>query len=294
MSIGGPGKISTFNDSTTALGPSAATTIGIAYPSDATLGGYWLITDAGHKFVVQQIDFGPAAWTGRLYDFSAPLVARLHQLGIPFATDNTVTGMYLGKTVPSQYKSLVLSAGGAPTTSSSSGTRTAARTRPGGGAPPASGTGSSVGAAAGNLTAIDATYAAYEDLVNAPRTMPDTFKGQGWSAPFQWWWQSFTSNYKSYVDSGNSTPSPPANPPASPSSPASPPTPPVAATPPAPTNLQGNPGGSANPGGPASPGGSSPFGHFASTPWAKANWQYPDGSYLIPPPLPQTARGFTG
>lgn len=100
------GKISNFNDSGTASGISAATHAGIAVADSSTMGGWWLIKLAnGKTFVAQQIDYGPAGWTNRVFDFSAPLQAKI---GNP-ATDSTATGQYLGKTVPAQYKNLVIS-----------------------------------------------------------------------------------------------------------------------------------------------------------------------------------------
>jgi hypothetical protein len=67
--------------------------------------------------------------------------------------------------------------------------------------------GSALGTVAGNITAVEGYDKAYSDLLNEPRTAPDTFAGKGWSAPFQWWWQSFTSNYTALQDYAAPAPS---------------------------------------------------------------------------------------
>lgn len=126
--MSGPGKISWFNDATTASGISAATYPGIAVLDQATLGGYWLVhMPNGRQAVVKQIDIGPATWTGRLYDFSAPAVRALGYTTSNFPTDAVANATYLGKTVPAAYASMVLGQGGSAH-SGSAGTPAASAT----------------------------------------------------------------------------------------------------------------------------------------------------------------------
>src|SRR2546421_9054258 len=114
---GGAGKISWFNDSTTASGISAASNPGIAVYNQATLGGYWLMhLPNGRQAVFKQIDIGPAPWTGRLYDFSTPALSAIGNTTANFPTDATAIGTYLGKTVPAQYAGLVIGQAGSANT----------------------------------------------------------------------------------------------------------------------------------------------------------------------------------
>lgn len=101
FNINGPGEklsgtSSWFNDTTTASGISAATHAGIALRQSSTMGGYWLVEFNGKKLILQQIDWGPAAWTGRTVDMSQPA---MQAFGAD-PTNRTVTLRYLGKSVP--------------------------------------------------------------------------------------------------------------------------------------------------------------------------------------------------
>lgn len=82
---------SMFNDIRTASGRSAATTAGIALPSGGRMGDlYEVTTPDGRKFVTPLIDRGPAAWTGRGVDISAPLAEQMGY-GRDFPTDSRFT-----------------------------------------------------------------------------------------------------------------------------------------------------------------------------------------------------------
>ena len=47
---------------------------------------------------------------------------------------------------------------------------------------------------------VQDVFTAYEQELNTPRTAPSngfvSLSSAGWMAPFQWWWQSFTSNWQ--------------------------------------------------------------------------------------------------
>jgi hypothetical protein len=104
-------KGSWFNDTTTSSGKSAASTVGIAVGSPsvggglnlgpgiggtATLNGYFLVKDPGGRLhIFQQIDTGPAGFTGRGLDYSQ---ASLSHLAGGDPTDKNSELVYLGKT----------------------------------------------------------------------------------------------------------------------------------------------------------------------------------------------------
>lgn len=93
------GRVSCFSDGTTATGVSAATTPGIAVARSDTLGGWWMVRfPNGRSLRLRQIDWGPAAWTGRVVDVSLP-AAHLAGYGgscWTFPTDSIVTAEFLG------------------------------------------------------------------------------------------------------------------------------------------------------------------------------------------------------
>ena len=100
------GKISWFGgpqDKTT--GPTTASgaptsTPGIAVYNQSTLGGYWLLRmPNGHGVVVKQTDIGPAPSTGRTFDFTYSLLPLLGYNTSNFPTNQSVRGVYLGKTI---------------------------------------------------------------------------------------------------------------------------------------------------------------------------------------------------
>lgn len=99
------GKTSCFNDSETASGISARTHAGIATRYSSAMKGYWRVKFAnGRVIVLQQIDWGPARWTGRVIDISAP-AAKAAGYGTNCdaspITDTVITATYLGKNRPS-------------------------------------------------------------------------------------------------------------------------------------------------------------------------------------------------
>jgi hypothetical protein len=98
------GKVSWFGgpgDSTS--GPTTASGLpvtqpGIAVYTTETLGGYWVVRfPNGRTAVLQQTDFGPAPWTGRVLDvlYSALPAIGYNQLNFP--TDSQIAARYLGK-----------------------------------------------------------------------------------------------------------------------------------------------------------------------------------------------------
>jgi hypothetical protein len=89
------------------------------------------------------------------------------------------------------YADSILAAAGAPRTASAGGASTYGGTRPGG--QPSTSSGSDTG------DAVTSLFNDYETEVTLPRTAPvSTFSSPasaGLSAPFQWWWQSFSGVY---------------------------------------------------------------------------------------------------
>jgi len=89
------------------------------------------------------------------------------------------------------YADSILAAAGAPRTASAGGASTYGGTRPGG--QPSTSSGSDTG------DAVTSLFNDYEAEVTTPRTAPvSTFSSPasaGLSAPFQWWWQSFSGQY---------------------------------------------------------------------------------------------------
>lgn len=108
------GKVGTFNDGpdtkggadsqkSTATGISAQSSPGVATQDSSRGFGYWLVSFAnGKKLVLEQIDTGPAASTGRVMDISVPAVTLAGYPTDPTGnnspiTDTTVQSVYLGK-----------------------------------------------------------------------------------------------------------------------------------------------------------------------------------------------------
>ena len=108
--FGGPGDPSS--------GPTTSSGAPVSVPSistynQATKGGYWLVhMPNGKSAVLKQTDIGPAPWTGRNFDFTYTALPLLGYSQGNFPTDATITGTYLGKSVPSQYSHLVIGQGG--------------------------------------------------------------------------------------------------------------------------------------------------------------------------------------
>jgi hypothetical protein len=100
------GRTSCFNDSVTASGISARTHAGIATRYSSRMKGYWRVKFAnGRVMVLQQIDWGPAKWTGRPIDISGPAAkAAGYGSNCDFSpvTDTVVRATYLGKHRPSK------------------------------------------------------------------------------------------------------------------------------------------------------------------------------------------------
>lgn len=71
------GRVSTFTGGSTALAGRYATEPGIALRSDATLGQTFILEVGGHRDRTEQIDWGPAEWTGRAIDITEAEAARL-------------------------------------------------------------------------------------------------------------------------------------------------------------------------------------------------------------------------
>lgn len=67
---------------------------GIAVARHDTLGGYFLMKTQGKTFVTRQVDYGPAGWTGRVWDMTAAEVKR-QKLKDP--TNRHGSLIYLGK-----------------------------------------------------------------------------------------------------------------------------------------------------------------------------------------------------
>lgn len=86
------------------------------------------------------------------------------------------------------YADAILAKAGAPRTAQAGSPSSYGGTRPGG--QPVD---------SGNGQAIDQVFTDYETELTLPRTAPtSTFTSPGaagWSAPFQWWWQSFSGQY---------------------------------------------------------------------------------------------------
>lgn len=86
------GKVSWFNDGVTASGISAATNPGISLLNHDGLSEWWYYKpQQGRAVVTRQIDIGPAAWTGRIFDMSEPLRSYVGSV----ATDSTACGWIL-------------------------------------------------------------------------------------------------------------------------------------------------------------------------------------------------------
>jgi hypothetical protein len=94
------------------------------------------------------------------------------------------------------YADSILSKAGLPRTSSAgSPSTTAAMTRPGGDV--ASTTPGSTTPGSSSGSGIDGVLTDYQNEVRMARTAPSGFtpaSQAGWTAPFQWWWQSFSGN----------------------------------------------------------------------------------------------------
>lgn len=101
------GKVSWFggphdptSGPTTASG-SPISAGGIAVYDRSTLGGYWQLTfPNGHTVIEKQTDIGPAPWTGRKFDVAYSSLAGAGYSEATFPTGATVTGVYLGKSLP--------------------------------------------------------------------------------------------------------------------------------------------------------------------------------------------------
>jgi len=98
------GKVSWFggpNDSTT--GPTTATGLPVTHPgiavyNTATKGGWWWVRfPNGRAAILQQTDFGPAPWTGRVVDVLYSALPALGYTEANFPTDAEVVARYLGK-----------------------------------------------------------------------------------------------------------------------------------------------------------------------------------------------------
>ena len=71
---------------------------GIAVNNAATLKGWWLLKLPNDELtMIQQTDRGPAAWTGRAFDFTYSALPKLGYTQQNFPTDANVSGVYLGK-----------------------------------------------------------------------------------------------------------------------------------------------------------------------------------------------------
>ena len=98
------GKVSWFggpNDNM--AGPTTATGVSVAVPgiavyNTATKGGWWWVRfPNGRAAILQQTDFGPAPWTGRVVDVTYSALPALGYTEGSFPTDAEVTARYLGK-----------------------------------------------------------------------------------------------------------------------------------------------------------------------------------------------------
>jgi hypothetical protein len=98
------GKVSWFggpNDSTT--GPTTATGLPVTHPgiavyNTATKGGWWWVRfPNGRAAILQQTDFGPAPWTGRVVDVLYSALPAIGYTEANFPTDAEVVARYLGK-----------------------------------------------------------------------------------------------------------------------------------------------------------------------------------------------------
>lgn len=110
------GKVSWFggpNDSMS--GPTTASGLpvtqpGIAIYNSETLRGYWVVRfPNGRTAVLQQTDFGPAPWTGRVVDVLSSALPALGYTEGNFPTDAQVVARYLGKNP--KYSSIAIGLG---------------------------------------------------------------------------------------------------------------------------------------------------------------------------------------
>jgi len=98
------GKVSWFggpHDSK--AGPTTATGISVTHPgiavyNGATEGGWWWVRfPNGRTAILQQTDFGPAPWTGRVLDVLYSALPAIGYTEQSFSTDAQITARYLGK-----------------------------------------------------------------------------------------------------------------------------------------------------------------------------------------------------
>lgn len=101
------------------------------------------------------------------------------------------------------YADAILAKAGAPRTATAGSPSSYGATRPGG--QPA--TGGSGSGQSDDGAGVNQLFTDYEAEVTLPRTAPQsTFTAPGtagWSAPFQWWWQSYTGAYAQEQSGGN-------------------------------------------------------------------------------------------
>lgn len=133
------GKVSWFggphdptSGPTTASG-SPISAGGIAFYSHETLGGYWSITYPNGRTVIEkQTDYGPAPWTGRLFDVAYTSLAGAGYTESNFPTNGTVKATYLGKNPPAPAAGASSSTSSTPSSTTSSSGSPSFSNAPGG------------------------------------------------------------------------------------------------------------------------------------------------------------------
>lgn len=98
------GKVSWFGGPhDPSAGPTTATGISVTHPGIAvynstTEGGWWWVRfPNGRTAILQQTDFGPAPWTGRVLDVLYSALPAIGYTEQNFPTDAHITARYLGK-----------------------------------------------------------------------------------------------------------------------------------------------------------------------------------------------------